>query len=154
PSAGAVVHYWLKQKPKSDLVLEILDERGKKVRTLTSKEAKHDETEEDLGSYSDRRPKPVVLSVEPGLHRVIWDLCHEGAKEIPKARVDAGQPITGPMAIPGKYTLKLTADGKTLTQSIEIKSDPRLKISSEELIAQSDLTLKLRDDISRLADIV
>src|SRR5207248_78023 len=55
---------------------------------------------------------------------------------------------------PGTYTLKMTVEGKTLTQTVEVKPDPRLKMMTADYAAQEEFALKLRDDVSRLAGIV
>ncbi len=47
----------------------------------------------------------------------MWDLQIEGAKPIKGAKADSGNPKEGPLVPPGKYTLKLTADGETVQTS-------------------------------------
>ncbi|MCS7044872.1 MAG: hypothetical protein NZO58_00800, partial [Gemmataceae bacterium] len=59
-----------------------------------------------------------------------------------------------PAAPPGKYTLKLTVDGKVLTGTVEVRLDPRVRISDKELAEQHALALRLRDDITQLAKTV
>jgi hypothetical protein len=39
--------------------------------------------------------------------------------------------VNAPWAAPGAYTVRLTANGKTLTQPITIKLDPRVKVTPE-----------------------
>ena len=46
---------------------------------------------------------------------------------------------------PEAYQARLTVTGKTSTAPIEVKMDPRLKTSAEDLQKQFDLMLKLRD---------
>src|SRR5262249_7355730 len=72
PPHGAVLHYYLKEKPKGDVTLQILDAKGNVVRTLTSKEEK-DESPPEEGDYSEKEKKSL-LPTEAGLHRVVWDL--------------------------------------------------------------------------------
>ena len=52
PSSGAVIYYWLKDKPNSDVTLEFLDGNGKLIRKISSKPAKKEQeqgSEEDEG---------------------------------------------------------------------------------------------------------
>src|SRR5258706_13282317 len=56
--------------------------------------------------------------------------------------------------MPGKYTVKLTVDGQSYTQPIEILKDPRIPTSVADLDLSVRLQLRLRDDISAAADMV
>jgi DNA-binding transcriptional MerR regulator len=49
---------------------------------------------------------------------------------------------------PGAYTVKLTADGKTQTQTFEVKKDPRLSTTQEEYTKQVTLALQIRDKLT------
>jgi hypothetical protein len=54
--------------------------------------------------------------------------------------------------LPGKYTVRLTAGGKTLTRELDVKVDPTIPVSSEALHTQLDVNLKLRDMQSSVND--
>ncbi len=56
--------------------------------------------------------------------------------------------------MPGRYTVKLTVDGQTTTQPIEILKDPRMTTSEKDLDLSVRLQLRLRDDITASADMV
>src|SRR5256714_632497 len=56
--------------------------------------------------------------------------------------------VRGPKAVPGAYTVKLTADGQTYTQAFEIKKDPRLSTTPEEFQKQMALLSKIRDKLT------
>jgi len=73
------------------------------------------------------------------MHRFVWDL-----RYLPPtgARTSFRRP-SGPLAVPGKYTLQLTAHGKNSTQTLTVKMDPRVKTSQEELVRQFELASKL-----------
>ncbi|HEX3742292.1 MAG TPA: hypothetical protein VHW09_00100 [Bryobacteraceae bacterium] len=133
PPYGAPITYYLKESGPAKV--EVLDEAGKLVR--------------DLGA---------VLH-DAGLNRVVWDLRYEG----PHARTmgataDAaagggfGFPARGPLVLPGKYTIRLTAGGKTLTRELELKLDPTIPVTSEALHTQLETNLKLRDMQSSVND--
>jgi hypothetical protein len=61
---------------------------------------------------------------------------------------------TGPRAVPGTYQVRLTADGKSLTQSFEIKKDPRLDTTADDFAKQFDLLIKIRDKFSETTDAI
>jgi photosystem II stability/assembly factor-like uncharacterized protein len=162
PPAGAVLHYSLKQKPKDDLKLEILDPAGQVIASFSSKEEPKDE-DPDVGAYSADEDKKPVLSREPGLHRFVWDLRHQAATVIPKARLDGGSGKEGPLALPGRYTVRFTADGQVMRVPLEVQPDPRLfegnpppkrELIEAGLADQVRLALKLRDSITRLSKTV
>jgi photosystem II stability/assembly factor-like uncharacterized protein len=154
PPRGAIIHYRLAKKV-DEVTLEIRDASGRLVRKLSSKKAEPDGVPEDAPDAPNEPHKEPVLPKDAGLHRIVWDLSYQGAEHLPKVKLDAGAPPRGgPLALPGTYTLKLTADGKTLTAQLVIQPDPRLKLPIEELQEQLKLTLKVRDDINRLVRIV
>ena len=62
------------------------------------------------------------------------------------------QAEVGPIAAPGKYTVKLTVDGKSFTQPLEILRTPDSHASDGELQSSVRLQLKVRDDISTVSD--
>jgi photosystem II stability/assembly factor-like uncharacterized protein len=133
PPAGAPITYYLKDK--SPAKVEILDAAGKVIR--------------DLG--------PV--SQEAGLNRVTWDLRYQGphVRRTADAEADAEgggfrfRPM-GPQVLPGKYTVRLTAGGQTLTRDLEVKVDPTIPAAESELRTQLDINLKLRDMESSVND--
>ena len=55
---------------------------------------------------------------------------------------------------PGTYTVKLTAGGKTLTAPLKVVPDPRGDLPQADLEAQTAFALRVRDDISKLTDLV
>ncbi|HEV2642617.1 MAG TPA: hypothetical protein VGT98_07920, partial [Candidatus Elarobacter sp.] len=51
----------------------------------------------------------------------------------------------GPLAPPGVYTLKLTVDGRSYTQHVTVRNDPRSPATLAALRAQHDLQMKFYD---------
>jgi hypothetical protein len=64
------------------------------------------------------------------------------------------QAQVGPIVTPGKYTVKLTVDGQTQTQPVEILRDPKVPTSAADLDLSVRLQLRLRDNISAAADMI
>jgi hypothetical protein len=94
------------------------------------------------------------LSAKPGVQRAVWDLRYEGARKIKGGKIDTGDPEEGPRVAPGTYTVRLTAAGQTLTAPLRVVADPRGDASAADLAAQAALAVRVRDDISKLTDMV
>jgi photosystem II stability/assembly factor-like uncharacterized protein len=151
PPIGASIYYFLKNKPKGELKIEILDARDRLVRTLSSIPREPDMSSEyDLAEDF----KKKALSVEPGVQRAVWDLAWEGATKIKGGKIDTGDPASGPRAVPGSYTVRLTADGQTLTSPLKIVPDPEGTTSQADLESQLTFALRVRDDVSKLTGLV
>ena len=153
PPDGASIYYFLKEKPKDPIAIEILDAAGKHVRSLSSKPEEPmraydnvDEEKEDL--------EKKALPAGEGVQRGVWDLRYDGARMIKGAKLDAGDPRTGPRVVPGTYTAKLTVNGASFESKIVVTPDPRRAVPAADLAAQLALSLQVRDDISRLTDMV
>ncbi|MBI2397469.1 MAG: glycosyl hydrolase [Xanthomonadales bacterium] len=145
---GALLHYWLKDKPKQPLTLTIKDASGRVVRTLSSEKKPGKYPEDDPDEPSG--PPEADLDTEPGIHLAVWDLREEGARRI-AFKADMGDPETGPLALPGSYTLELAADGKSATTTLELLADPRSPASAEDLRANHELAIRTRDALTRLS---
>ncbi|HKE07313.1 MAG TPA: hypothetical protein VKB48_05755 [Candidatus Acidoferrum sp.] len=141
PPDGAILYYYLKEEAKEPIKLEILDSTGKVIRTFSSEQKKKQEDPEAEWE----KDEPVdQIPAKAGLNIFAWDLRYQEPVKIPKAVYDEGDP-TGPLALPGKYQVRLTAAGKTTMEPIEVVMDPRVKTSAADLQKQFDLMLKLRD---------
>src|SRR5260370_24416891 len=75
------------------------------------------------------------------MHRFVWDLHYA----LPKGVRRSFWGPRGPSAVPGEYTVKLTASGKSSTQPLTIKLDPRVKTPQDALVRQFGLASKLAD---------
>src|SRR5439155_22757067 len=96
PPQGAIIQYSLKKKPKDPIKLEILDEKGALVNTLTSKEEPDGESEDDPDG-PEEPVKKTILTTEVGVNRVNWNLHYQGATLIKGAKIDSGDPKEGPL---------------------------------------------------------
>ena len=101
-----------------------------------------------------RPPAKPGLTTDAGINRVQWDLRYEGARRLPNAKLDAGNPDEGPMVIPGPYTLKLTIDDHSYTTTGTVLPDPRSPVTPAQLQQNVAFTLQARAALDRLtADI-
>jgi len=143
PPDGAVIDYYLEHNISSPVQLEILDAQGKTIRVASSADKPYDVPPVNIPLYW-IRPQQAV-SVEAGAHRWVWDL-HSKPLNVPVSYDIAaiyGQTApnpTSPWVLPGTYTVRLTAEGKTYTRSLVIKMDPRVKTPAAELQKQYTLS--------------
>ena len=141
PPEGAIINYYLASASSSPVVLEIFDAGGTLVRHYSSAEPPpplpDPATSAPLPLYWYRRPHG--LSADAGMHRFTWDVHYQplaggggGRGGLPIAAVpyDTVPAPTTPWVAPGDYTVKLTANGKTYSQPIAVKQDPRVKTSA------------------------
>jgi photosystem II stability/assembly factor-like uncharacterized protein len=132
PPDGAVIDYYLQSASSSPVTLAIKDAAGKTVRKHSSAD-KPDPIDPMLNIPTYWVRPPQVLSAAAGAHRFLWDMHYQNVPgvdaEYPIAAIPhntAPQP-SGPWAQPGQYTVVLTANGKSYSQPLTIKMDPRVK---------------------------
>ena len=150
PPDGAIIDYSLKSAPKDTVTLEIQDSDGNLIRKYSSKKK---EEEKLPGEEADADEPADVLPAAAGLNRFSWDLHYEDATKVPRT-VSWGGGTGGPLVLPGTYQVKLTVTGKSYTSTVEVKLDPRVTTSAEDLKKQLDLALKIRDRVSVAHDAV
>lgn len=128
---GVMVHYYLKAVTADEEVkLEFLENDGRPIK-----------------SYSTKARGADQITVKQGGGRFVWNMRHPGYKTFP-GMVYYGSPNLGPKAVPGKYKVRLTVGGQSQEQEFEILKDPRVLTTQEELQAQFDFLVKVRDKVS------
>jgi photosystem II stability/assembly factor-like uncharacterized protein len=158
PPNGAVIYFYLKpapkdakSEPKQDVKIEFLDAAGSVVRTYSS--AKVEPLDEPLDP-DDKKPEKQI-KVEDGLNRFVWDLHYDEANRVPGYYLwEYGEGAKGPLAVPGNYQVRLTANGKTASAPFELKIDPRVTTSQSDLEKQFKLQLDVREQLNRVYDAV
>jgi hypothetical protein len=151
PPDGAMIDYYLPADASGIVTIEIKDDKGNVVRRYASNDPppKIDEKKLRIPTYWIRPPQP--LSATRGLHRFLWDMHYA-----PIAAVDPEFPMnaivrntapepTGPWAPPAEYSVALTGNGKTYTQPLTLKMDPRVKASAADVAEQFALSKQLYD---------
>jgi photosystem II stability/assembly factor-like uncharacterized protein len=148
PPKGAIIDYFLKTKAEKDFTLEILDGQGQVIRTLRSVAEPPEAPQGDPDGFEEP-PKPA-LTKDAGVQRAVWDLAYEGAPKVQGAKLDAGDPKVGPMALPGRYTVRLNVEGKSFTTPLTVEPDPRAGVSAPDLAEQLRFGLEVREAVTRL----
>jgi photosystem II stability/assembly factor-like uncharacterized protein len=156
PPDGAVIDYYLAQ-PSSSITLEITDARGNPVRKYTSSDPP-DVSDAELAKQLIppfwMRPHRT-LATAAGHHRWVWNLRGErplaATYQYPINAVPGDTPREpeGPRAVPGTYTIKLAAGGKTLTTTVDVKLDPRVKLAPAVVAKIGQLEHRLAGLVTR-----
>jgi hypothetical protein len=92
------------------------------------------------------RPQQL-LSAKAGAHRFVWDLHYQplnvpASYPIAAVYANTAPEATSPWALPGAYTVRLMANGKTWSQPLTVHMDPRVKTSPAILQQQFTLSME------------
>jgi photosystem II stability/assembly factor-like uncharacterized protein len=175
PPNGVIVHYWLKDAPAGDLTLAFLDGDGREIRSFTSRrspappaDASAGATEPPAGGGEEPdTPKEegddeMRPTKDAGANRFVWNLRGPDATKLPdnKGRGGTAELLAAPRVPPGRYQVRLTVGGRTLTQPFEVVKDPRVAATDEDLRAQytwarrnHDLLRRVHDGVRLLRDV-
>ena len=154
PMPGGIIDYYLATDAPNPVTLDILDAAGKVVRSYSSADSvPNPDPATDPAAYDlvcHERPTaedcalplywpapPIALSTTRGMHRFAWDLHYQA---VPNFAAPGGgdEDATGavphhtypqtyaPWAPPGRYTVRLTVNGRAYTQPLTLRLDPRV----------------------------
>jgi hypothetical protein len=152
PPDGAIIDYNLKQPVTGVLTLEIHDASGALVRRYRSDDPPPAPiVNPTWPKYWDRPFAP--LSTASGAQRFVWDLHYapvagmttelDDSEAVPH---DTPRIPTSPWVLPGNYTVRLLVNGKTLTQPLVVRMDPRVKTTPAAWAEQFRVSKQLYDD--------
>jgi hypothetical protein len=147
PPDGAIIDYYLASSSNQQVTLEIFDEQQHFVRSYSSADKP-----EPVEKTAAEHPIPMywvrptqILSAGAGMHRFAWDLHYDSPEslghEFPISAIvhDTPKYPLGAWIVPGNYTVKLTVDGKSYSQPLVVKMDPRIKTSATDLRKQFEM---------------
>ncbi len=152
PPQGAVITYYLREKPEATITLRIDDAEGAEVKTFKSLHA--DDEEKAAGTRADESPKELRIPSNAGWNRFIWDLRYPDARKVSPHDDNQQGFIKGPHAVPGSYRVTLTVGDEELSQPLEIVKEAGVDASQADLQAQFDLLLSIRDKVSSTHKVV
>lgn len=150
PPLGAVIYYELGSKPAQPITIDILDQRGKVVRHMSSEPIQpYDDPVPPVPAFWLEQRKP--LPTEVGLNRVNWNLRYDtpdafnhDAGDVMGAGVhDTPAAIEGPLVLPDAYTVRLTVDGHSMTQPLTVRNDPRSDGTDRDMRLMHDVQMRL-----------
>ncbi|MBV8116349.1 MAG: hypothetical protein JOZ01_00145 [Candidatus Eremiobacteraeota bacterium] len=137
PPVGMYIDYYLQGAATTPVVIQIVGPNGHVVREYSSA---HPGEPTDPATV-DIAPRwitpPTTVATDPGAHRFVWDFTtrHDG----------------GPLAPPGRYTIRMTVDGKTYTTNATLVRDPRNDATNAQLRDQYTLANAIEDRLNQVA---
>ena len=171
PPFGALIDYYLGANASGAVKLDILDAAGTVVRSYAGDERvaspapaadpdKYNQLCQLNPNASDCGlplywPAPsLTLSNQKGMHRFNWDMHYDpiGGSDGGRGGDDGSigavphrtyTSANSPWAPPGAYTVRLTVDGKSVTQPLTLRLDPRVKTPAAALTQLAALTKEM-----------
>jgi photosystem II stability/assembly factor-like uncharacterized protein len=168
PLPGGIIDYFLAADATGSVQLDILDAGGTVIRSLSSADpvltpdpaldpAGYDRIcREDPTAPNCRVPlywpaPQMVLSTRRGMHRFSWDLHFDPIGDEPRAGGGATGAVPGhtypsvqaPWAPPGEYMVRLTVGGRSWTQPLTLRLDPRVKTPAADLARLASLSREM-----------
>lgn len=136
-------------KDADEVKIEFLDAQGMVLRSFTGTPKEKEEPQDEMAAFFGGGPARVGTA--KGMNRFTWDMRYEGADVFPGMIMWAARPQRGPAAPPGKYTVRVTANGETQTRDFTLGIDPRLVesgVTEAYLHEQFKLSTEVRDAVS------
>ncbi len=160
----ALIQYSL-AAPATDLQIDILDAKGRLVRSYKGSNAASDSTADRADMPRDTILSPAGCetrqgtgggrrgnarpTARAGLNRFTWDGRYPGAATFACNILWGASAELGPMAVPGEYQVRVTAGGARQVQPLTLRMDPRLKrVTIADLQQQFDLAIRIRDRLT------
>ena len=147
PKSGVLIDYYLSEKKDSALLrLKVINSDGKIIRSLSNE---HTDTFE---SWPGGPQKPVLLTAERGVNRVVWDFTRAPLPSIDKVFVYGN--YSGGHVAPGTYTLRLILDQDSVETTVEILADPRIKATLADYNSQQMMMISIEQAIKEIHEAV
>ena len=153
-SGRADVQFELKSVPAEMVKLEMLDSAGRVIRTMNGKG-------------------------RPGLNKVAWNLRYDPPRQVEMRHTPPEQPFiwddprfvgketrgvfhwgiqgpqtNGPLAAPGRYSARVTVNGKSQTRPFTILLDKDVAQPAADLAASTKAQIKVRDDMNAAVEMI
>ena len=160
PPAGAMIDYWLPNGLSGEVTLEVLDGTNTVIRRFSSEGA--GERQQPPEQPGMRAPEMVTVGTPrlpktTGLNRFTWDLTLAPPVDPARQGGGGGRGGNGPVVVPGNYTLRLAAGGKTTTQPLVIRADPRIQkdgVTLADMREQFNHNIRVRDMVTEVNTLV
>ena len=156
PPDGAVITYWLKQEIKPDAAAKAKGEHeaAAAANGAPAKEPVTITVTDAAGEVVNTLHGPG----KAGMNRVAWNLRYGPATKLSRAVTkapehEAGEESwrpSGPLVVPGSYTVTVSAGGRSEKGTVTVGPDPRFPFDQAAAAAQLKAALGVRADTSAL----
>ena len=144
--------YFLKAQPEN-LRIDVLDAKGQVMRTINGLPPPKPGEKPAAGGGGGGGEGggfgggPQGAPMAAGMNRYTWDLNSTPVVSF-QGMILWGATQSGPMVLPGTYSVRLTVDGTEQSQSFAIAKHPLRPISDADLQYQWDLASRIRDKVN------
>lgn len=135
---GVIVNFFIKNAPDSASTVSLIfkDSKGDVIREFSTAYSKKEED-----------PAKAMLEVKQGFNTFNWDMRYPNALGF-DGLILWGGGLGGPKAVPGEYSVVLNVNGESNEQTFSILADPRWESTPQDLQAQFDFLISVRDKLS------
>ncbi len=135
---GVLVNYYLKDTSAANIEIAFFEADG-----------------DSITAYSTTAPKAPhkLTEIVPGGNVFDWNMQYPPAKDF-DGRIFWAADLDGPVALPGKYKVRLTVNGKAQEQEFEILPDPRVTATTDDLQAQFDFIEDINAKITQAHEVI
>ncbi len=131
---GVLVHYYLKDTAQTDTVrIEFLEKSGKLIAAYST--------------HPDKKAKENKLAATPGLNSMSWDMRYPGGDDF-EGMILWWSSLSGPKALPGDYTVRMSHNGNVQDQTFTVVKDPRSGATMADLQLQFTFLNEVVEKIS------
>jgi photosystem II stability/assembly factor-like uncharacterized protein len=154
PLDGVIIDYWLGAAATDGVTIDVLDARGEIVRHLTSavQPPVPEATRPPFPDFWVDVPAPLPST--PGHHRVHWNVRYDAPPAFTHTFEINSNPFRtppspqGPLALPGTYTLRISALGVSSSTRVIVRNDPRSTVAAAGLQAQHGLQRRIMEGMA------
>ncbi|MBV8669060.1 MAG: glycosyl hydrolase [Candidatus Eremiobacteraeota bacterium] len=162
PQFGATVYFDIPSSydGKTPAILRFLDAQGRMVRSFSLHLKKGTEpTEAERDQMTPAQLKQAaqekLTAIQPGINRFQWNLRYPDATEVngfwtPIAAGGLPDDVDGPVVTPGRYTVVLGYGDASSTSSFDVRLDPSLTATPDDLAARLALQLQIHTTLDTL----
>ena len=153
PPYGATLNYFLKSAPQGPVRLTIQDENGTVVRSLMG--SRNPGLNRVIWNLREEPLRQIELRTTPSFHPHVWEEKRFNGRDTrPVLHWGIQEPQTGVLASPGKYSVKLTVDGKDYPQELTVLKDPNSSGTLDDIKDMVRLWRMTVADINTTVDMI
>ncbi len=143
------IDYLLKE-PAATVTVEVLDGQGRTIRAFSGTKADTERKPAPPSIEDFFNPKDPKPSTAAGLQRLSWDLRYDRATDF-AGLIMWDATTRGPIAPPGSYQVRVSANGATRSQPFTIRREPHVlaDVTDADLQKEFELAMQIRNKTSQ-----
>jgi hypothetical protein len=135
---GVQVHYTMKDTTSKDITISFYEANGDSIMTFS-----------ENASIAAQK----LSEIKPGGNVFRWNMRYPPAKDF-DGRIFWSGGLAGPLALPGRYKVKLNIDSTSYEQDFEILPDPRSEATPDDLVAQFNFVDEINRKVTQAHEVI